>query len=320
MPSLDDYVLGEVIGQGSFGVVRMGRRRDALDPDAWPYAVKIIDLQRLDADDDPSPRRMLEREVGILERVRGHPHMVTLIEAFTQDTHRYLVLERADTFHKDVFDDIIHAPSGRMSPAQALGIFAQVVSAVAWCDQRGIYHRDLKPENLLLDRSGRVQLIDFGLAKCIAPSPSSSSSASSSLLHTVCGSPLYASPQLLVLDGRHSLPANEVWALGVLLFGLVTGSMPFDDDNHAVLVRKICDAQFIVPEHVPTPIAKLLRGMLVADVRRRITIPQLAAHPLMRLHYDLYRRRTRPVCKSAPPAPPPPTPLSPPALVRRHTC
>jgi serine/threonine protein kinase len=312
--SLDMYVIGDVIGKGSFGVVRMAQLCDTPDKGTWPFAIKDIDMRRVRR---AETRRSLQREVNILKMVHGQSHMVSLVEAFQHNNHQYLVLERIDTHHKDLFDDIVHSPGGLFAPDQALSVFAQIVSAVAWCDLRGVYHRDLKPENILLDRHGCARLVDFGFAKHILPvNPVSVAAAAVAAaaaaqciappaMHTACGSPHYASPELLACDGQHSLDTNEVWSLGVLLFAMVAGTMPFDDANRVMLIEKILDAEYIIPDHVPPPIAELIRSMLVVDTHTRITIQQLNAHPLVRLHFDLYQqsqqKRKPAVCPFPPP-------------------
>jgi len=289
--SFDSYVFGQVIGEGSFGVVRQAQRRDTSEPEVWPYAIKEINTSLLNSRE----QRSLAREIEIMRRVQHHPHIVGMTEAFSVGHYRYLVLDRADTVHRDLFDDIVSAPGGRLSSGLAMSIFAQVVSAVAWCDCRGTYHRDLKPENLLLEKTGRVLLTDFGFAKC-TKSPAKllkKNKNKAATLHTACGSPHYVSPELLTSEGSHLLPQNEVWSLGIVLFAMVTGFLPFDDDNWVVLTSKICQGAYDVPPWVPRPIVQLLHAMLVVDVQRRITIAQLAEHPLVRLHYKLYELRQR---------------------------
>lgn len=138
----------------------------------------------------------------------------------------------------------------------------------------GFAHRDLKPENILFDKNHQIKLIDFGLAA----KPSREKQQTLMSLETCCGSPAYAAPELI--SGHvYSGPAVDVWSAGIILYALLVGQLPFDDENMTKLYKKIQSGKFMMPAYLSPDAKSVLTAMIQTDPRKRITIVQLLEHP-----------------------------------------
>ncbi|GJD08034.1 Probable serine/threonine-protein kinase [Galdieria sulphuraria] len=155
----------------------------------------------------------------------------------------------------ELFDYLVER--GKLEPQEALRFFQQIISGLDYCHRRLICHRDLKPENLLLDKNNDIKIADFGMASLIPPG---------SLLETSCGSPHYASPEIVMGDMYNGFK-SDVWSCGVILYALLTGRLPFDDDNIQRLLNK-----------------NLLRAMLTVEPEKRITVEAIQRHPWFLAH------------------------------------
>ncbi|XP_076971451.1 serine/threonine-protein kinase BRSK2 isoform X4 [Tamandua tetradactyla] len=177
---------------------------------------------------------------------------------------RYLVLEHVSG--GELFDYLVK--KGRLTPKEARKFFRQIISALDFCHSHSICHRDLKPENLLLDEKNNIRIADFGMA---------SLQVGDSLLETSCGSPHYACPEVIrgeKYDGRKA----DVWSCGVILFALLVGALPFDDDNLRQLLEKVKRGVFHMPHFIPPDCQGLLRGMIEVDAARRLTLEHIQKH------------------------------------------
>ncbi|XP_026165242.1 serine/threonine-protein kinase MARK1 isoform X3 [Mastacembelus armatus] len=216
-PHIGNYRLLKTIGKGNFAKVKLARHVLT----GREVAVKIIDKTQL----NPTSLQKLFREVRIM-KILNHPNIVKLFEVIETEKTLYLVMEYASG--GEVFDYLV--AHGRMKEKEARSKFRQIVSAVQYCHQRRIVHRDLKAENLLLDADMNIKIADFGF---------SNEFTLGSKLDTFCGSPPYAAPELFQ-GKKYDGPEVDVWSLGVILYTLVSGSLPFDGQN-----LKICAADFL---------------------------------------------------------------------------
>ena len=176
----------------------------------------------------------------------------------------------------ELFDKIVR--EGRFNEDMARFYFRQLVRGVKYCHTMGVCHRDLKPENLLLDEHGNLKISDFGLSALYTGSTEDNSRAT--LLHTTCGTPNYVAPEVLNdkgYDGR----AADVWSMGVILYVLLAGFLPFDEPIMSALFRKIQKAEFEYPKWLSPDVRALLDKILVADPGRRITLSQIERDPWM---------------------------------------
>lgn len=179
------------------------------------------------------------------------------------ETHDYFVLVLDYCQGGELFDVLIDA--GHFPEQRVLDYFQQIVHALEFCHNRGICHRDLKPENMLLTEDGRIKIADFGMASLLAPG---------SFLETSCGSPQYCAPEIL-LGELYEGCAADIWSLGVVLFAMTTGGLPFNDENLHRLTSKIRSGAFYMPPEVPEDLADLIRSMLVVDPAKRATLKDI---------------------------------------------
>jgi len=221
----------------------------------------------------PFPTPSVRREIKIL-RLFAHPHIIRLYEVVDTPSDIYVVMEYVRA--GELFDYIVE--KGRLPESEARHFFQQIVSGVEYCHRHMVVHRDLKPENLLLDASMAVKIADFGLSNVMRDGH---------FLKTSCGSPNYAAPE--VISGRlYAGPEVDVWSCGVILYALLCGSLPFDDENIPNLFKKIKAGAYSLPSHLSPGARDLIPRMLLVDPLKRITVPEIRQHPWFTLHLPRY--------------------------------
>jgi len=215
----------------------------------------------------------VRREIKIL-RLFMHPHIIRLYEVIETPTDFYVVMEYVKS--GELFDYIVE--KGRLMEDEARHFFQQIISGVEYCHRNMVVHRDLKPENLLLDSKMNVKIADFGLSNIMRDGH---------FLKTSCGSPNYAAPE--VISGKlYAGPEVDVWSCGVILYALLCGSLPFDDENIPNLFKKIKGGIYNLPSHLSPGARDLIPRMLLVDPLKRITIPEVRQHPWFTLHLPRY--------------------------------
>ncbi|KAM4594092.1 maternal embryonic leucine zipper kinase [Fundulus diaphanus] len=251
------YELYETIGSGGFAKVKLGRHLLTGEK----VAIKIMNKKDLG---DDLPRVKLEIEAM---RNLSHQHICRLYHVIETSMQIFMVLEYCPG--GELFDYII--AKDRLSEQETRVFFRQIVSAMAYVHSQGYAHRDLKPENLLIDEDHNLKLIDFGL--CAKPKGGLGYE-----LMTCCGSPAYAAPELV--QGKAYIGSEaDVWSMGVLLFALLCGYLPFDDDNCMILYRKITRGTYDNPQWLSPGSVLLLNQMMQVEPKRRLTVRQLLDHP-----------------------------------------
>ena len=214
--------------------------------------------------DETAVNKKLEREIAIMKLIQ-HPSVMALYDVYESPEELYLVLELVEG--GELFDYLVK--QGRLKELDALNFFQQIIAGVDYCHKHLICHRDLKPENLLLDSQGKIKIADFGMA---------SLQVSGRLLETSCGSPHYASPE--VIKGvKYDGSSADIWSCGVILYALLTGNLPFDDENIRKLLQKVKTGIFTVPEYIPKDASDLIKRMLVVNPESRIKIEDIQKHP-----------------------------------------
>ncbi|XP_051861375.1 uncharacterized protein LOC117571311 isoform X3 [Drosophila albomicans] len=249
------YELEKTIGKGNFAVVKLATNIVT----KTKVAIKIIDKTCLNEE----YLSKTFREIAILKSLR-HPHITRLYEVMESQSMIYLVTEYAP--NGEIFDHLV--ANGRMKEPEAARVFTQLISAVHYCHQRGVVHRDLKAENVLLDKDMNIKLADFGF---------SNHYEDGSPLRTWCGSPPYAAPEVfqgLEYDG----PKSDIWSLGVVLYALVCGALPFDGKTILELKSRVVLGKFRIPFFMSQECEHLIRNMLVVEPDRRYTIKQIIKH------------------------------------------
>ncbi|XP_038112373.1 serine/threonine-protein kinase BRSK2 [Culex quinquefasciatus] len=250
------YRLERTLGKGQTGLVKLGVHCVT----AKKVAIKIINREKL----SESVLMKVEREIAIMKLI-DHPHVLGLTDVYENRKYLYLVLEHVSG--GELFDYLVK--KGRLTPKEARKFFRQIISALDFCHSHSICHRDLKPENLLLDDKNNIKIADFGMA---------SLQPAGSMLETSCGSPHYACPEVIrgeKYDGRRA----DVWSCGVILYALLVGALPFDDDNLRQLLEKVKRGVFHIPHFVPPDCQSLLKGMIEVNPEKRLTLSEINKHP-----------------------------------------
>ncbi|XP_023850135.1 MAP/microtubule affinity-regulating kinase 3 isoform X9 [Salvelinus sp. IW2-2015] len=251
-PHVGNYRLLKTIGKGNFAKVKLARHILT----GREVAIKIIDKTQL----NPNSLQKLFREVRIM-KLLNHPNIVKLFEVIETERTLYLVMEYASG--GEVFDYLV--AHGRMKEKEARAKFRQIVSAVQYCHQKHIVHRDLKAENLLLDADMNIKIADFGF---------SNEFTLGNKLDTFCGSPPYAAPELFQ-GKKYDGPEVDVWSLGVILYTLVSGSLPFDGQNLKELRERVLRGKYRIPFYMSTDCENLLKRFLVLNPAKRGTFEQI---------------------------------------------
>ncbi|KAL4067073.1 kinase-like domain-containing protein [Scleroderma yunnanense] len=265
------WIVGECIGVGASGRVRIVKHRRS----GQLAALKILPLQpiidarvslatRLAKSD--KQRLGIDREIIIL-KLMDHPNIMRIYDVFEGERELYLVLEYVEG--GELFDFL--ANHGGLPPMDALAFFKQIVYGLNYAHTFSITHRDLKPENILIQSltPPLIKIADWGMAAFAPPTM---------LLETSCGSPHYASPE--IINGlKYQGCATDVWSCGVILYALLTGRLPFQDQEIPKLLAKVRTGKYEVPKFVDPQAKDLLKRMLVVDPTARITLPEIIAHP-----------------------------------------
>uniref|UniRef100_A0A8C1WXX9 MAP/microtubule affinity-regulating kinase 3 n=1 Tax=Cyprinus carpio TaxID=7962 RepID=A0A8C1WXX9_CYPCA len=263
LPHIGNYRLLKTIGKGNFAKVKLARHILT----GKEVAIKIIDKTQL----NPTSLQKLFREVRIMKTLR-HPNIVRLFEVIETEKTLYLVMEYASG--GEVFDYLVS--HGRMKEIEARAKFRQIVSAVHYCHQKNIVHRDLKAENLLLDADANIKIADFGF---------SNEFTLGNKLDTFCGSPPYAAPELFQ-GKKYDGPEVDIWSLGVILYTLVSGSLPFDGQNLKELRERVLRGKYRVPFYMSTDCEGILRRFLVLNPSKRCTLEQVMKDKWMNAGYE----------------------------------
>ncbi|XP_043518915.1 serine/threonine-protein kinase MARK2-like isoform X8 [Frieseomelitta varia] len=262
-PHIGKYKLLKTIGKGNFAKVKLAKHV----PTGKEVAIKIIDKTQL----NPGSLQKLFREVRIMKML-DHPNIVKLFQVIETDKTLYLVMEYASG--GEVFDYLVL--HGRMKEKEARAKFRQIVSAVQYCHQKKIIHRDLKAENLLLDSEMNIKIADFGFSNEFTPG---------NKLDTFCGSPPYAAPELFQ-GKKYDGPEVDVWSLGVILYTLVSGSLPFDGSTLRELRERVLRGKYRIPFYMSTDCENLLKKFLVLNPTKRASLETIMKDKWMNMGYD----------------------------------
>ncbi|BFZ07605.1 hypothetical protein BsWGS_10645 [Bradybaena similaris] len=262
-PHIGKYRLIKTIGKGNFAKVKLAKHV----PTGREVAIKIIDKTQL----NPSSLQKLFREVRIM-KLLDHPNIVKLFEVIETEKTLYLVMEYASG--GEVFDYLV--AHGRMKEKEARAKFRQIVSSVQYCHQKFIVHRDLKAENLLLDSDMNIKIADYGFSNEFVPG---------NKLDTFCGSPPYAAPELFQ-GKKYDGPEVDVWSLGVILYTLVSGSLPFDGQNLKELRERVLRGKYRIPFYMSTDCENLLKKFLVLNPLKRASLETIMKDRWINMGYE----------------------------------
>lgn len=259
------YELGRLLGCGAFAKVYIGRNLHT----SQTVAIKVISKKKINTS---GLIANVKREITVMSLLR-HTHIVRLYEVLATNSKIFFVMEYVKG--GELFTKIA---KGRFSEDLSRKYFQQLISAVGYCHSRGVFHRDLKPENILLNDNGTLKVSDFGLsavAEQVRPD---------GLLHTLCGTPAYVAPEVLVKKGYDGAKV-DVWSCGVILFTLAAGYLPFNDPNLMVMYKKIYRGEFRCPRWMSPDLKRFLSRLLDTKPETRITVDEILEDPWFRKGY-----------------------------------
>lgn len=261
------------LGQGTYGKVQLAINRATNQE----VAIKTIKKSKIETEQDSL---RIRREIQIMSSIQ-HPYIIHIYEVFENKDKIVLVMQYASG--GELYDYV--SERKELTSEEARRIFRQVASAVYYCHKNKICHRDLKLENIILDEKGNAKIADFGLSNVYDERH---------FLSTFCGSPLYASPEI-VKGTPYYGPEVDCWSLGVLLYTLVYGAMPFDGSNFKRLVRQISEGDYYEPKR-KSDASGLIRRLLTVDPAKRATVVDICQdrwvnqgfdHSLLQLAEDM---------------------------------
>lgn len=252
------YKLLNTIGEGGFSIVKLAYD----EVNRKTYACKIMVRSQLDT---VTNLRNFEREIRLQQQLH-HVRVIELVDILKDHDYFYIILEYAA--HGDLFEYI--DTRSNLSEHQAKRVFMQIVDGIEYIHSQCVCHRDLKPENILLDEFDNVKISDFGLSKIIEEN---------TLTSTPCGSPCYMSPESLSgkpYDGM----ASDIWSLGVILFAMLTGRLPWTHrKNQKLLFQQIREGDYKIPLNLSSACRDLIYCMMCTDPSKRISIDEIRSHP-----------------------------------------
>ncbi|OAY46900.1 CBL-interacting serine/threonine-protein kinase 6 [Manihot esculenta] len=249
------YELGRMLGHGTFAKVYLARNLQS----GKSVAMKVVGKEKVIK---VGMMEQIKREIAVMKMVK-HPYIVDLHEVMASKSTIYFAMELVRG--GELFSRI---SKGRLREDVARVYFQQLISAVDFCHSRGVYHRDLKPENLLLDEDGNLKVTDFGL------SAFSEHLKQDGLLHTTCGTPAYVAPEVIGKKGYDGAKA-DLWSCGVILYVLLAGFLPFQDDNIVAMYRKIYRGDFKCPPWFSPEARRLITKLLDPNPSTRIAISKV---------------------------------------------
>ncbi|KAI9494371.1 hypothetical protein BDB00DRAFT_938367 [Zychaea mexicana] len=268
---IGNYTLITTLGSGSMGKVKLAMHNITHDKLAVKIVPRSFATEVKNEKDGENREIRTIREASIM-LLLYHPHIVSLKELVVLDPYYYLFMEYVGG--GQLLDYIIS--HGKLKEKHARRFARQIVSALDYCHRNSIVHRDLKIENILISQSGHVKIIDFGLSNLFSPR---------SHLSTFCGSLYFAAPELLHAKA-YTGPEVDVWSFGIVLYVLVCGKVPFDDQSMPALHAKIKRGHVDYPSHLSSECKNVLSRMLVTNPNHRATISEIVVHPWMNRGYD----------------------------------
>ena len=257
---IGNYLIKNTIGQGTFGKVKLG----IYIPTKEKVAVKILDKDKIFEKDDEI---RLKREFDMLVKI-NNLNVILISEIFESFNKYYAVMEYCEG--GELFNYIVR--QGRLKEYEAAFLYYQLINGLEYIHSLGIVHRDLKPENLLITKECILKIIDFGLSNYFT------TDKSQKLLTTPCGSPSYASPEMISGKSYDGFKI-DVWSTGIILYAMLCGYLPFEDKNNSELFKKILKCEVKFPKHVSVIAKDLIKKILVGDPDKRITIDEIKKHP-----------------------------------------
>ena len=254
---LSDFSILETIGKGTFSTVKLGINKKTKEK----VAIKILKKKKIIHKKD---LEKIEREINILKKL-NHINVIKIYKINEDDEKYYIVMEFCES--GELFHYIVQHK--RLNEDEASFFFYQLINGLEYIHSENIVHRDLKPENLLLGKDNILKIIDFGLSNfCEAED----------YLETPCGSPCYASPEM-VCGNKYNGHMIDIWSTGIIIFAMVCGYLPFEDPDNDILFKKILKCKINFPDYLSNMTIDIMKKILVVDPLKRITLDEIKQHP-----------------------------------------
>ena len=270
---IGDYILKHTIGKGTFSSVKLGINKNTGEK----VAIKILDKKKIVEKADLE--RVL-REMKMLSEL-DNEHIIKVHQIYENENHYLIIMEYCEG--GELFNYIVEKQC--LSENESSFFYYQIIQGVEYIHSQGIAHRDLKPENLLLDKNKKIKIIDFGLSNYFDGIQK---------LETPCGSPCYASPEM-VGGNKYNGFFIDIWATGIILFAMLCGYLPFEDDNNDVLFKQILSGKIEYPKHLSEVSKDLLRKIIETNPEKRIKIEEIQQHPFYLMGKKLYEKKFKKV-------------------------
>ena len=267
---LNEYSIKGTIGQGAFSKVKLGINKLTGEK----VAIKIIDKRKIKVD---SERERVQRELKKIKKL-NHINIVKIFQIKEDTIYIYIIMEYIEN---NLFFYILK--NKYLSEEESSFYFFQIISGIDYIHSQGIVHRDLKPENLLINKTGNLKIIDFGLSNYY--------SKDGKLLSTSCGSPSYTAPEI-ILGNKYDGFFIDIWTIGIILYIMVCGCFPFEDkDNKNALFKKIVKCKVEYPKFIPKNAKDLLEKILVCNPEKRINLQEIKEHPFYLKGKSIFYRK-----------------------------
>ena len=264
--TIDDYIILETIGEGTFGKVKLGIHK----PTKQEVAIKILEKKNFIS---PKDLQNFKKEISILKKF-NHPNIIKIYNIIEDESNYYIIMEYASK--GELFNYIVSKK--KLDEKEAADFYCQLIHGLEYIHKNGITHRDLKPENLLIKYNNILTIIDFGL---------SNEYMNNQLLSTPCGSPSYAAPEM-ILGKKYCGLKTDIWSSGIILYAMVCGHLPFEDKDQEKLYTKILTCTYDLPNFLSENCKDLIKKILCIKEKNRIDINGIKKHPFLIDSFNKY--------------------------------
>ena len=265
---LSKYITKNAIGKGTFSTVKLGINKKTGEK----VAIKILEKSKIQIKDD---LERIEREIKMLKDF-NHINVIKIYEILENESYFYIIMEYCE--NGELFNHIVDLQ--KLSDKEASYFYYQLINGLKYIHSKNVVHRDLKPENLLLGKGNILKIIDFGLSNYFN---------GKNLLSTPCGSPCYASPEM-VSGNKYNGFKIDIWSTGIILYAMVCGYLPFEDNDNDILFTKILECNLEFPDNLSNNCIDLMNKILVTKPDKRININDIKKHPFYLQGKDIFEK------------------------------
>jgi len=253
---IGDYIIKETIGTGTFSKVKLGINKYTKEK----VAIKLLEKSKITEKED---LKRINREISIVKKL-SHPNIIKINEIFENEKNYYIIMDYCS--NGELFDYIVKKT--KLTEEETSFFFYKIINAIEYIHKKNIVHRDLKPENLLLTEKNKLKIIDFGLSNFYSKN---------NLLSTPCGSPCYAAPEM-VSGNKYNGFKTDIWAIGIILYAMLCGYLPFEDNDNEVLFQKILECDLEFPEYLSFDSVDIIKKILNVNPNERFNIDDIKKH------------------------------------------